>query len=162
MSIAKSAILDSTKTAVYSRQYMDVNVILTFDNEDDLGKTQDIFNLRLPVNSRDKNAITFFHEKLFKRVINKCSVIGRNPRDLIKISTCSNWDVFESVTGQDSLVNLGHSCKWYFGKERNDLDPWELNLIKQYGFGEDVDMSWVNDEEVRGALGMPSKIKVAS
>jgi hypothetical protein len=162
MKITNTEINEYIETDFNSRQYMNVNVILTFDNEDNLGDTQDMFNLRIPVNKRDKNAITFFHEKMFKRIVKKCKVIGRNPRDLVKISTCSNWRVFESVTGQESLASLGHSCKWYFGNGRDDLDPWELNLIKLYGFGEDVDMSWVNDQEVRRALGMPPKIKAVS
>ena len=162
MKITNTEINEHIETDFNSRQYMNVNVILTFDNEDNLGDTQDIFNLRIPVNKRDKNAITFFHEKMFKRIVKKCKVIGRNPRDLVKISTCSNWRVFESVTGQESLASLGHSCKWYFGNGRDDLDSWELNLIKLYGFGEDVDMSWVNDQEARRALGVQPKIKAVS
>lgn len=162
MKITSQEINEHIETDFYSRQYMSVNVILTFDKDGPSGDSQEIFNLKLPVNKRDKNAITFFHDKFFKRVVKKCKLLGRNPRDLIKISTCSNWMAFESVTGQESLVDLGHSCKWYFGKGREDLDPWELKLIQLYGFGEDVDMSWVNADDVRAALGLPPKVKAAS
>ena len=159
MKITNPEITEHIETDFYSRQYMNVNVILTFDMENNIGETQEMFDLRLPVNANYKNAIIFFHEKMFKRIFNKCKNIGRNPRNLIKISTCSDWGVFESLTGHDSLVSLGHSCKWHFGKNRDDLDSWELNLIKLYGFGEDVDMSWVNDEEIRKALGIPKKLE---
>lgn len=127
------------------RSYMGVNVILTFDSPDSTGESQEFFDLLIPVNSRESDAITFIDEKLFKWIVKKCEQLNREPNDLIKISTCSNWDVFEEKTKQPSLIALGHSCKWFFGNGRTDLDPWELSLIERYGFGTGVDMSWVND-----------------
>ena len=152
MTITQPAALHQAKTAVDSRQYMNVNVILTFNKEDVFGDTQGIFDLMLPINKRDKSALIFFHNKLFKRIVKKCQLMGRNTGDLIKISTCSNWGLFETVTGQDALTTLGHSCKWYFGQGRDNLDPWELALIELYGFGEDADMSRVNDFQLTRAL----------
>jgi hypothetical protein len=145
MKIIQSTVQEYAKIVVDSRQFLDVNVILTFNNEDDLGNSQDIFDLKLPINKYDESAILFFHQNFFKEIVKKCQLIGRNTGDLIKISTCSNWGLYETVTGQDSLTDLGHSCKWYFGKGREDLDLWELALTKLYGFGEDADMSRVND-----------------
>ena len=134
----RQAVSNKTK-----RTYMDVNVILTFDSPDTTGESQEFFDLLIPVNCRESDAITFFDEKLFKRIVKKCELLNRELSDLIKISTCSNWNVFEEKTKQPSLPDLGHSCKWHFGNGRTDLDSWEISLIHRYGFGADVDMSWV-------------------
>ena len=134
------------------RSYMGVNVILTFNTPNSAGESQEFFDLAIPVNCLESDAITFFDEKLFKRIVKKCKQLNRNPSDLIKISTCSNWDVFEEKTKQPALPELGHSCKWFFGNGRTDLDAWEMNLIHRYGFGTDVDMSWVADMRNHPAL----------
>lgn len=136
----KTAVNKKTK-----RSYMSVNVILTFDSPDSEGRTQEFFDLFIPVNCRDSDAIAFIDKKLFKRIIKKCELLNREPSDLIKISTCSNWAVFEEKTKKPTLPVMGHSCKWYFGNGRTDLDPWEISLITRYGFGTSVEMSWVND-----------------
>lgn len=131
-----------------SRKYLDVNVILTFDTCDKYGCTQEFFDLKIPISSREKNAASFMHQKFFKRVTKFCARIGRDVHDLIKISTASNWKFFTEVTGKQSLPDLGHSCKWYFGNGRDDLDLWEQNLMKTCGFGSQVDMSWVNSATI--------------
>jgi hypothetical protein len=100
--------------------------------------------------SSEKNAAAFIHQKLFKRIAAKCLVLGRDPRQLIKISTASNWKQFEDKTGKESLASLGHSCKWYFGHGRLDLDAWEADIVSEYGFGLDADMSWVNEQDPAG------------
>lgn len=150
---------EEVKSSIHSRDYMNVNVILTFDGNNENLNSQEIFDLKILVSKNDIEPIKFFHEKLYKRIVQKCKTLSRDVGDLIKISTCSDWSLYKSVTGVESLCDLGHSCKWYFGKGREDLDPWELKLIQLYGFGENVDMSWVNDEEARRALGIPPTIK---
>lgn len=137
-----------------TRCYMPVNVILTFNDENEWGDTQEFFDIKLPVNSYEKNAVGFVDKKLFKRIATKCSVLGRDSRQLIKISTASNWSQFEAKTGKQSLASMGHSCKWHFGSGRHDLDEWEIELASKYGFGCDADLSWVNekDPDVRRAL----------
>lgn len=145
----------TTKTfASTARCYMAVNVILTFNDENECGDSQEFFDLKLPLRASHKSAEKFIDEHLFKRIAAKCRTYGRDPRQLIKISTASDWDMFEAKTGKPSLPSLGHSCKWYFGAGRLDLDPWEQQLAEAYGFGSDVDMSWLNepDPNVRGAL----------
>ena len=127
-----------------SRKYLDVNVILTFDTCDKHGDTQEFFDLKIPINQYEKNAESFLDRKFFKRVIKFCTRIGRDVTDLKKISTASNWSLFKEVTGKQSLPDLGHNCKWYFGNGRSDLDAWEQHLMKTYGFGSQVDMSHLN------------------
>lgn len=146
------AILFSGEKSVAKRCYMNMNVILTFDTPDSTGDLQEFFDLLVPVNCRESDAITFVDEKLFKRIIKKCDQLNRKPSELIKISTCSNWGVFEEKTKQPGLPELGHSCKWFFGNGRPDLDPWEKSLIKRYGFGIGVDMSWVANMRNHPAL----------
>jgi hypothetical protein len=126
-----------------SRTYMYVDVILTFNSENAYGDTQEFFDLNIPVNSREKNTVDFLDKKLFKRIAKKCSELHREVGELTKISTCSDWSVFEKKTGLPALPSFGHSCKWFFGNGRTDLDVWELSLISRYGFGKSVDMSWI-------------------
>jgi hypothetical protein len=137
-----------------TRCYMAVNVIMTFNDENKWGDTQEFLDIKLPVSSSEQNAVKFIDKKLFKRIEAKCQVLGRDPRQLIKISTASNWRLFEEKTGKSSLDSLGHSCKWHFGQGRLDLDEWETELASKYGFGNAADLSWVNepDPAVRAEL----------
>ena len=133
----------STATSPSSRAYLAVNVILTFAQDDPDYGTQDIFDIQLPVNQKETNAVEFLNSKLFKRIAQKCHQFGRDPKQLVKISTAANWSVFAAKTGRRTLPDLGHPCKWYFGVGRDDLDIWEESLMRLYGFGTDADMSWM-------------------
>lgn len=143
---AKNEILFSSK-----QQYMSVNVILTFNTFKNDDK-QEVFDIKLPISSHEISAFHFFHLKFFKRVQKKCITLNRNPKDLIKISTCSDWNLFEKVTNLPALCEKGHPCKWYFGNGRNDLDVWEKELMRIYGFGTNHDMSWVNDGDYQSEM----------
>lgn len=127
------------------RHYMYFNVILTFNTSNRYGDSQEFFEMKLPLKKDEVNAVTYLMEKFFPKIVNKCKKFDRSATDLIKISTASDWDLFEKVTGLDSLCGIGHSCKWYFGEGRKDLDVWENYLIKKYGFGTNADMSYLND-----------------
>ena len=119
--------IEDTKKA-----YLDVNVILTFRKGN---QSQSIFDLRIPVNKKEIDAVTFLNKKFFKRIEKKCELYGRRVEDLIKISTASNWGLFEKTTNKPSLSRLGHNCKWYFNDGINELDDWEKALKAEYGFG---------------------------
>lgn len=120
---------------------MNVNVILTFGVNSEWEDGQVIFDIKLPVNTKEQNAVLFMHRKLFWRIAKKCRNLGRDPKRLIKISTASDWDVFAQKTGKPTLADIGHPCKWWFGSGRHNLDVWEKALIAEFGFGVDVDMS---------------------
>ncbi len=117
------------------KNYLDVNVIMTFEKRDAWGCRQVIFDLKLPINKHEKDAVDFINKKLFKRIAAKCEKYGRSASDLWKISTASNWGLFEEVTGKTGLWSLGHSCKWFFNDDVNDLDEWEESLKREFGFG---------------------------
>ena len=119
------------------RNYLDMNVILTFTTQKAWG-SQEIFDLKLPINKNETDAVTFLDKKLFKRIAIKCEQYGRRKEDLYKISTASNWDVFEQVTGKKGLWSLGHNCKWYFNDEINELDEWEEWLKYEFDFGTEL------------------------
>jgi len=126
-----------------NRTDMNVNVILTFNKPDPiLGETQEFFDLLIPLDQQDKNydAFTFIEKKLFPRIIKSCTKYNRNHKDLIKISTCSEWDLYEIYTGNKSLRDFNHPCKWYFGFNRSDLDYWEKKIMKIFEFGINADM----------------------
>lgn len=125
------------------RAYMYVNVILTFEKCNEYGETQEFFDLYLPISKKERGAVELIHNKLFKRIVKQCKRLQRSVGDLIKISTASNWGLFKDVTGLESLMELGHNGKWYFGKGRTDLDSWEMELMEVYSFGIDVDMSYL-------------------
>lgn len=123
--------------------HMDVNVILTFNTSNEEGDSQEFFGLKLAVSKKEASAVQFMHAKFFKKIVAKCKFFNRNPEDLIKISTASNWGLFKEVTGLPSLDELGHSCKWFFGTGRDDLDDWERALMKTHSFGINADMSYI-------------------
>ena len=114
---------------------MDTNVILTFNSANRFGETQEIFDLMLPIRNDEIDAISFIDSQLFKRVVSECKLLNRQVEDLLKISTASDWDSFETTTNMPSLCDLGHNCKWYFNDRWSDLDDWELDLISRYKFG---------------------------
>ncbi len=134
-----------SKAAVIKRAYMHVNVILSFNKLDKHGDSQEFFDLQIPINIKDTNALQFIHKKLFKRIAKKCEFYKRDVKQLIKISTASDWDLYERVTSAISLCTAGHDCKWYFGLNRNDLDAWEKKIMSDFKFGVDADMSWTNN-----------------
>lgn len=123
------------------KNYLDVNVILTFSTPDAYGETQEIFDLKLPMNKKESDAISFLDKKLFKRIAAKCDQYDRRKQDLWKISTASNWDLFEQVTGKPSLTSLEHNCKWYFNDHINQLDWWEEQLKQDYQFGTELNFN---------------------
>lgn len=134
------------------RRAMNVNVILTFDVDSEWEERQEFFDIKLPVNTKELNAILFIHRKLFWRIAKKCQLFRRYPKRLIKISTAANWGIFAQKTGKPTLCDLGHPCKWWFGTGRHDLDDWEKTLMAEFGFGVDVDMSFVNSRARACAL----------
>jgi hypothetical protein len=124
---------------------MDVNVILTFESMNDFAETQEIFDLTLPVSKDEIDAISFINKQLFKRIVAECRLLNRPVGDLWKISTAGDWDAFNEITNLPTLVDLGHSCKWYFGRGADELSEWEQSLSDKYGFGINTDMSWVGN-----------------
>ena len=129
---------------VRSRSYMAVNVILTFHNSDNFEDPQEMFDLKLPVSRYEENAVEFLNKKFFPRIVTQCRKRQRDLRRLIKISTCSDWGVFETTTLKPALSTFDHPCKWYFGRGRDDLDGWEKALMRDFQFGADADMSFMN------------------
>lgn len=125
-----------------TKEHIYFNVILTFNTGDEYGDMQEFFDVKLPLNKNEISAIHFVHNKLFTRILKKCVTLGRDHKQLTKISTAGDWDKFEELTKLDALYKFGHPCKWYFGQGRDDLDAWEIMLTKQYGFGSNADMSW--------------------
>lgn len=140
------------KTTNSIKQYMHVNVILTFNTQDKDGETQEFFDLSIPISKKEVSAADFIHTKFFKRVAKKIALLGREAGDLIKISTASNWGLFEEITGLDALWTLGHSCKWFFGNGREDLCTWEKALMSEFHFGTNADMSYLNNAETKALL----------
>lgn len=117
-----------------NRSKIKMSVILTFCKPNSDGESQEGFELTIPFSSKEKSAEDLLNKKLFKRIVKKCKFYKRNVGDLMKISISGDWKAFEQVTGKDGLPSLGHSCKWFFGKER-PLDSWEKSLVLIYGFG---------------------------
>lgn len=124
-----------------TQAYMDVDVILTFDTSNQYEDYQEFFCLELPIEDDEISAFDFINRELFKRITLQLPKLDREPENLIKISTASNWSLFRQKTLLDALTDYGHPCKWYFGNGRNDLDPWEISLISRYQFGTNATMN---------------------
>jgi hypothetical protein len=135
------AVSDDVAIRWQQRGSMYMNVIMTFNTYNDDGNSQEIFDLYLPLKEDEGSAVSLLMREFFGRIADKCVELGRRKEELIKISTASDWGVFEYVTHKQSLTSLGHSCKWYFGTGRDDLDEWEEYLMSHLGFGTDADMS---------------------
>lgn len=114
---------------------MYINVILTFGTFNVHFESQEIFDLNIPLSTKETSAFHFLDKMFFPRVLIKCHQYGRKAEELIKISTASNWDLFANITKVKSLPDYNHSCKWYFGNGRNVLDYWEKELTAKFGFG---------------------------
>lgn len=120
------------------KELMYIDLILTFSTLNDEGDSQEFYELYLPVGSNQVDAIRYIDDNLFTEIVELCEECDRDVRDLIKISTASDWTFFSSKTNLPSLPDLGHTCKWYFGSNRNDLDPWEKSLMSRHSFGRNV------------------------
>lgn len=122
------------------KEFIYLNVVLTFATLNESGDAQEMFDLKLPVKRNESSALDFINKNLFNRVVSKCDQYGRRPQELIKISIASDWTLFEKLTWQSGL-HRSHSCNWRFGNGRDDLDLWEIALMDRYGFGIDIDMN---------------------
>ena len=112
------------------------NVILTFETPAGFYMdTQEMFDLTLRIRKSETSCIDFLNRELFPRIVKSCKRLDRDHRDLMKISTASDWDLFEKTTNLPSLGSLNHSCKWYFGPNRSDLDFWEQDLALRLDLG---------------------------
>lgn len=127
-----------TKAIKKSIRTMNVDVILTFSKWDNFDSSQERLNFDLEVKDDSPNAVKFFDENVFEIISMACAVLGRNPADMWKISTSSTWNDYKEVTGNKSLTELGHNCKWVFGKQLCKQDNWEKNLMKRYSFGRNL------------------------
>ena len=146
MKVANKLVVKQERDVVEKRHHMYINVILTFDTPDTNGECQEFFDLHLPISKKEISAVDFLNKKLFKKIAKKCNLYKRQVGDLTKISTAGDWDLFEKLTNLEALPDLGHSCKWFFGNGRSDLDAWEQGLIDAFGFGANVDMSYLTAE----------------
>jgi hypothetical protein len=123
------------KEAKKTVRMMNIDVILTFRNWDNFDSSQEWFNFDLEVKEDSPNAVKFFDEHVFEIISAACADLGRDPADMWKISTSSTWKDYTEVTGNESLTELGHNCKWIFDSELCELDNWEKALMKKYSFG---------------------------
>ena len=115
------------------------NVILTFNTaSEEFDETQEIFNIYLRIRENETSSLDFLNRELFPKIVEKCTAVSRDPGDLIKISTASDWGLFNQATGLPSLCDVSHPCKWYFGYDRPDMDLWERDLMVRHGFGNNV------------------------
>jgi hypothetical protein len=137
--IQKDSKQEINKTHYRKSEYMQFNVILTFDGYDPNLDSQEIFDLSIRVSPYESDAVSFIMSKLFKRIEVKCERLGRRKQQLLKISTWANWDIFEAVTRKKSLPALGHNCKWYFGFGSTTLDIMETCAMAEFQFGTEFD-----------------------
>ena len=104
------------------------------------GRSQERFEVKVPVKPADIDPVALFNRELFPRIRKTLKKLGWSTDRLIKISTCSNWSLYSHLTGEPSLVERGHPCKWYFAGSKDDLDSWERYLIERYKFGTAADL----------------------
>ena len=128
---------------------VDVIAIFQITTEELLrgGRSQERFEVKVPVTAADVDPMELLNRELFPRIRKTLKKFGWNTDRLIEISTFSNWSLYDRLTGKPSLVKRGHPCKWFFGENRDDLDPWEKYLIERHKFGTALDMGWIRAPE---------------
>jgi len=76
---------------------MHSNVILTFNADmNEFDNFQEVFNLNLRISPNEKSSFDFLNRELFPRIVEKCSTLSRDTKDLIKISTAIHAIVQQS------------------------------------------------------------------
>ena len=154
--IQKDSKQEINKAQYRKSEYMQFNVILTFDGYDPNLDSQEILDLSIRVSPNESDAVSFVMSKLFRRIEAKCERLGRRKQRLLKISTCANWAVFEAVTQKKSLPALGHSCKWYFGFGSTTLDIMETCAMAEFQFGTEFDRGNL-DQHIANIIAANSK-----
>jgi hypothetical protein len=114
---------------------MNIDVILSFNSINQDGESQEWFNFDIEITDSCEEAVSFFNDYVFEIISEAISDLDRDPADLWKISTSSNWNLYKQITGKESLADLGHNCKWVFDEDLVDLDDWEIELRDRFGFG---------------------------
>lgn len=120
---------------------MNIDCIFTFDKFDKFDSTQSFGDIDIEIEKEDTCWVSLLNDKFFPKLTAYCADMDRDVKDLNKLSTCANWKIYSNCTGINGLI--GHNGKWFFGHGRNDLDNWELELTNKYGFGKNVDWSWM-------------------
>jgi len=127
---------------------MNCDVILTFDKMYD-DETQAHLNFEIEVQETDTDLRKFIINKLFKKIAEKFKVkrFVNEKEWLATVSTCCDWHVYECVTGNDDLTELGIG-KWNFAEcDKHKLNSTTLTyeLKHKYCFGTYTDNSWLWD-----------------
>ena len=127
---------------------MNCDVILTFDKMYD-DETQAHFNFEIEVDETDTDLRKFITNKLFKKIAEKFKAkrFINEKEWLAIVSTCCDWDVYERVTGNNDLTELGNG-KWNFAEcDKRKLNSTALTyeLKHKYCFGTYTDSSWFWD-----------------
>ena len=69
------------------RNYMNVDVILTFNELNEFNESQEFFDFNIPISRHEESSIDFLNKKFFKRVVKKCEKLKRDVTQLTKISS---------------------------------------------------------------------------
>lgn len=82
--IQKDSKQEIVKVHYRKSDYMQFNVILTFDGYDPNLDSQEIFDLSIRVSPYESDAVSFIMSKLFRRIEVKCERLGRRKQQLLK------------------------------------------------------------------------------
>jgi hypothetical protein len=123
-----------------------INVILTFCSYKEHG-SQEIFDISLIYDKEDKSAKQMLNQsRFFDTIVKICEECGREPSDLVKISTAADW------TKNGFAFDIGGG-KWSFGSWRGQNVAWSDDLAKLYSFGKN-DESADDDFNLRALRGI--------
>lgn len=126
---------------------MKCSVICTFDKFDKDGETQEFLNIEVAITEEDKDLDSFIKNKLFKEIAKAIQKVKRDVEWLASISTCCDWDVYEKITKNTDLTELGNG-KWNFtecSKMKLRVGNFSWLMKQKYGFGTKCDSSWLWD-----------------
>jgi hypothetical protein len=138
---------------------MRIDCILTFDSFDRGESMQSFGNFDIEIEQGDTSRRSLLNDKFFPKLTDFCTIFRRDVRDLNTLSTSANWKIYSDYTGVEESSE--YVFKWFFGEQPYDQHPWDLELTKKYGFGSNVDWSWMSADDPFEAAKM-KKIKLVN
>jgi hypothetical protein len=108
------------------------DVLLTFEEILEDGETQSHLNTKLKIESSERSQLN----KLMQTISGFCIKHDLPLNKLAKISTCADWNFWETETGNQANFIKATNGKIYFGN-RQDLNDFEKAWMK-FGFGANV------------------------
>jgi hypothetical protein len=120
-------------------EFTEIDFIFTFQHGSD-SLTEEVYFSYIQIISRNSlDAVTLFDEEVLPNILREFYDKDEFSLFYLKsIKAIYDWELYEKITGKQSLPSLGYSCEWNFDTKNTDLDAWSQELIDLYGCGGNI------------------------